>query len=417
VNGPVHSVIEGENLEVLAELVTGYPGSVDLAFVDPPYESGGRDLSYRDAHDDWAGDVRARLTLVRELLTRLGVVVIAVDDSQIGKLRVLADDVFGHRNHLTTIVHQGDVNSGRRFTGGGIDYMVVYGRSKQAMMDANLRWREPKHGVSKILAAGASAWAAGGSAERGTELLRQWWKGRRSSYSGGLREYSRIDELGRVFRIASLAAPGGRGYKYELLHPGTGAAVALPSGDSWVAPPETMQRFAQEGRVLWNGSGTPWRKLFLSEQSTQTPVPTFTQSRSEGTKHLKRVFGGEHRFTSPKDPAILARWFRLMAPSDAVILDPYAGSGTTAEAVMRLNSEDGGARRSISITNNELSVTDTRRLAAAGLGPSDFEWESQGVFRRVCRPRIETVTTGLREDGSRFSDGLAENVDFYRQRN
>lgn len=413
-NGPVHSVIEGENLEVLAELVTRFPGSVDLAFVDPPYESGGRDLSYRDAHDDWAGDVRARLTLIRKLLTRLGVVVIAVDDSQIGKLRVLADDVFGHRNHLTTIVHQGDVNSGRRFTGGGIDYMVVYGRSKQAMMDADLRWREPKGGVSEILAAGAGAWAEGGSAERGTELLRQWWKGRRSLYRGGLREYSRIDELGRVFRIASLAAPGGRGYEYEVLHPKTGTPVAPPTGNAWVAPSATFNRFVEEGRVLWNGMGTPWRKLFLSEQNTQAPAPTFTQSRSEGTKHLKRVFGGEHRFTSPKDPAILARWFRLMAPPDAVFLDPYAGSGTTAEAVMRLNGEDGGVRRSISVTNNELSATDAKRLAAAGFGPTDLQWESQGVFRRVCRPRIETVTTGLRADGSRFSGGLAENVDFFR---
>jgi adenine-specific DNA-methyltransferase len=415
VNGPVHSVIEGENLGTLTELVSRVPGSVDFAFVDPPYQSGGRDLSYRDAHDDWEGDLRARLALVRGLLTRLGVVVIAVDDSQIGPLRVLADDIFGARNHLTTIVHQGDINSGRRFTGGGVDYLVVYGRSKQALMDADVRWREPKDGVEEILAAGEDAWVVGGSADRATDLLRLWWKGRKAAYSAGLREYSRVDERGSVFRISSLAAPGGRGYRYELLHPTTGTPVAPPSGSAWVAPKSTLNQYHVEGRLLWNGSGTPWRKLFLSEQSTQAPAPTFTQSRAEGTKHLKRVFGGEHRFTSPKDPVILARWFRLMAAPDAVFLDPFAGSGTTTEAVMRLNAQDGGTRRSILITNNEVSEADAKRLTADGFVPGDPEWESRGVFRRVLRPRIETIVTGTREDGTTYSGmTYAENVDFFR---
>ena len=199
-------------MPVLEALREDLLGAIDLIFVDGPYNGGSRHLTYRDHHADWVENLRERLVLARDLLSPLGVIVMAVDDAEIGRLRILADDVFGSRQHLTTLVHQGDVSSGRRFTGGGVDYMVVYGWSKKAMMDADLRWREPKPGAAKILSAGAKAWSnADGSAEEATILLRAWLKGRKANFSGGLGEYSRVDETGRVFRIGTLGVPQGRG--------------------------------------------------------------------------------------------------------------------------------------------------------------------------------------------------------------
>jgi adenine-specific DNA-methyltransferase len=104
----------------------------------------------------------------------------------------------------------------------------------------------------------------------------------------------------------------------------------------------------------------------------------------------------------------------MSCPADGCVVDFFAGSGTTAEAVMRLNAEDGGTRTSISVTNNELSSKTASALRAAGLRPGDAEWESKGVFERVTRPRIETVVSGVRADGSVFSDGLEENVAFFK---
>ena len=417
-DGPAHMIFEGDNLPVLEALLKDHRRGIDLIFVDGPYNGGSRRLTYRDHHADWVEDLRVRLTLARDLLSPLGVIVMAVDDAEIGRLRVLADEVFGSRQHLTSLVHQGDVSSGRRFTGGGVDYMVVSGRSKKAMMDADVRWREPKAGVGKVLSAGTKAWAdSDGSPENATMALRAWWKGRKPKFSAGLREYSRVDETGRVFRIGTLGVPQGRGSgRYDVLHPANGRPVAPPPGD-WVAPPATMARYIAEGRILFgpDETTTPWRKLFLDEQLDQVPLPTFTQSRAEGTKHLNKVFAGEARFSHPKDHQILARWFRVMAGPEATFLDFYAGSGTTAEAVMMLNAEDGGTRRTILVTNNEVSGPDQETLTASGYAAGDPEWESRGAFRRVCRPRIETIVTGVREDRSVY-DGptYAENVEFFR---
>lgn len=106
------------------------------------------------------------------------------------------------------------------------------------------------------------------------------------------------------------------------------------------------------------------------------------------------------------------RWIRLSAPKDAVILDFFGGSGTTAEAVIRLNAEDQGTRQCILVTNNELSAKDDAALRKAGHQPGSAEYEAKGVFHHVTKPRVETVVTGVRQDGSTYSAGLPANVEF-----
>jgi adenine-specific DNA-methyltransferase len=176
-----------------------------------------------------------------------------------------------------------------------------------------------------------------------------------------------------------------------------------------------MDTYVAEGRVLFGAdeTETPRRKLFLEEHGDQAPLPTFSQRRDVGTNHLEAILG-EHRFTNPKDHRVLARWFSMMAGPDATILDFFAGSGTTGEAVMQLNAADGGNRRAILVTSNEVSAVDQKVLSEAGYAAGDDEWEKRGVYQRVCAPRIETVVTGVREDGSKYSDGFDENVVFAR---
>ena len=165
-----HLVIEGENLVALRTLVESET-LVDLIYIDPPYNTGVTDRKYIDVFAAWSEFMRARLDLARALLTPTGVIVIAIDNAELGNLRAVCDGVFGARNFLTTLIWQGGVKNSARFTGGGVDYMVVYGRSKQKMIDADIRWREPKDGVQDILDAGAAAWAATGDAELATALV------------------------------------------------------------------------------------------------------------------------------------------------------------------------------------------------------------------------------------------------------
>ncbi|WP_404289206.1 hypothetical protein [Glutamicibacter arilaitensis] len=102
----------------------------------------------------------------------------------------------------------------------------------------------------------------------------------------------------------------------------------------------------------------------------------------------------------------------MVVPTDAVILDFFGGSGSTAEAVMRLNAEDGGTRECLLITNNEVSKADDIQLRAQGFVLRDFEYEARGVFHHVTMPRLTTVTTGVRSNGTIYSEGLPSNVQF-----
>jgi adenine-specific DNA-methyltransferase len=140
------------------------------------------------------------------------------------------------------------------------------------------------------------------------------------------------------------------------------------------------------------------------------PVPTFYHSRNTANAQLERVLG-EKRFPFPKDHEVLMRWLRMACPPDGLILDFFGGSGTTTEAVLRLNAEDGGTRQSILVTNNEVGSKQAKAMRKAGHHPGDPEWEAMGVFEYVTRPRISTVVTGKRPDGSPYSDGLSANVE------
>lgn len=409
-----HLAIEGDNLVALEQLLPEFAGTVDLIYIDPPYNTGATTRKYRDGYSDWAAMMGERLSLARQFLTPLGVIVVAIDDTEHHRLRLLLDDVFGAENFLANLVWQGGITNNARFGGGGLDYMVCYGLNRKAMVAADIRWREPKPGVDTILDAGATAWAeADHDPELATTLLRRWWKTREHDFAPGMHEYSRIDGHGRVFRIGYLGVPAGRGSgRYQLAHPVTGRPVKNPPGD-WSCNPETMAAYIADDRILFgpDEKTTPHRKLFLAEQARQAPLPSFSQRRDAGTNHLEDLLG-EHRFSNPKDHLVLARWFQMMAPADATILDFFAGSGTTAEAVLHLNELDGGTRRFIAVTSNEVSAADTKTLTAAGHRPGDLEWESAGVFRSVLVPRLRTLISGIRPDGSRYSDGLDTEVEF-----
>lgn len=424
-DAPVHTIINGENYHALEALQYTHAGKVDLIYIDPPYNTGAADWKYNDRyvdakdgyrHSKWLSFMEKRLLIAKSLLKPTGVLVMAIDDNEHHRLRVLADQIFGEGNFLANLTWQGTVKNNARYTGSGVDYMLVYSRSKELLDFADTRWVEAKQGAAEVLGAGRMAWQeSNGDAAVATELLRKWWKSSSVGAAGGLKEYNRIDEKGRVFQRGDLAAPDKpetRSYR-PILHPATGEPCPVPA-NGWRHSDEGMDRLVAAGDIFFGveAGSIPRAKRYLEDLDVQVPTPTFEQKRSDSSAHLMSVLG-DRRFPFPKDHTVLMRWFRIITPQDATILDFFGGSGTTAETVIRLNAEDGGTRQAILVTNNELSKTDDTKLRKAGHTPGDDEYEALGVFHHVTKPRLETVVTGIREDGSAYSDGIDANIAFF----
>lgn len=421
-DAPWHVVINGENFHALQALRSTHREKVDLIYIDPPYNAGGGDWIYNDRYVDaadraksskWLSFMERRLTIARDLLKPTGVIIVAIGDDEHHRLRMLLDQVFGDQNFIANITWQGGGSSLSRFHAGGLDYMLIYCREMSVLTEGGVRWRVEKEGLQDVLDAAANAWEKSGhDATAASRLLSAWWSRNKQNYDPGLGDNVKVDEDGTAVKVGDL---GNSLYRPNLRYPITDPATGVvydPPPNGWSFRRETMDEMIAAGRILFGGR--PRWKTPLHEMSMRSVVPTFYRDRRAASQHLAKVLGTKD-FPYPKDVEVIARWLSIatMNDPDAVILDFFGGTGTTVEAVMRLNAQDGGNRQAILVTNNEVGAPAAKALRKAGLHPGDEDWEASGVFKSVCRPRISTVVTGKRPDGSVFSDGIAANVEMF----
>lgn len=419
--------IEGDNLEALKLLQESYLGKVKLIYIDPPYNTG-NDFVYEDDfaesaaeylersgqksetgerlvanpeskgrfHSDWLSMMYPRLRLARGLLKDDGIIIAAIDDNEHGNLRMLMDLVFGAGNFIADVVWQGGRKNDAQFLSPSTDYMLIYARDVSALAD--VRWREPKPGVESILEAGRSAWEESNhNADDATRRLKQWWASlaqddeRRAS-----EHYNQVDgedgRPGAVFFGSDMRKPAPTSNsRYDIIHPTTGKPVNMhPNG--WAYAPENMQRLLAQGRVKFGPDETtrPTMKRYLDETSTQTVMPTFYADRRAASKRLRTLLG-EEIFDFPKDERVLARWITLVTQSapDALIMDFFGGSGSTAHAVMNLNAADLGRRRYILVQLNE-----------------PVEHDLYSTIADVARERIRRVGAHIHDEMGLDATGL-----------
>lgn len=446
-----HIVINGENFHVLQALDATHASSIDLIYIDPPYNTGSDSWIYNDKYVDakdlsssskWLSFMERRLDLAHDLLKDTGVIIVAIGDDEQHRLRMLLDQVFGRKNFISNVVWQGGRKNDSRFVSNGADYMLIYARNldswvvagvstKQAPNVSSLlsseikaqgaRWRDLKPGIDEALETARAIWQeTNGDHSESTKRWRSWMKDfkKRSGVTDAVSRYTSLDELTGepIFTGQNISWPGGGGPRYDLAHPVTGKPVRVPK-TGWRYTHDDMLRLIAERRVRFGADETSGVQgiSYLSEMDTWVAGSVFDVDRRKAPVYLETILG-DQRFPYPKDHEVLMRWIRLAAPKDAVVLDFFGGSGTTTEAVLRLNADDGGTRQSILVTNNEVSKTDARRLRKDGHHPGDQEWDERGVFEYVTRPRISTVVKGTRTDGSKYSDGIAANVSFYNLR-
>ncbi len=338
------------------------------------------------------------MKLARNLLTEEGIFVAAIDDREHASMRAVLDLVFGADNFLANVVWQGSGKNDARFTSGGLDYMLVYARSRSTLIENDVRFRGPKRGYEDVMAAGQRCWAeADGNPVRATELFRAWWR-TKPDVEPGLTAYSDIDADGSVFTRDNLRSPNPRdNLMYDVLHPRTGLPVKRhPNG--WVYAKGRMQSLIDEGRILFgeDHTTTPRLKRLLSDMSTQAIRPLVSQERAPASDALARLLGGKY-FDYPKDVGVLETWINALTSNDkeAVVLDFFGGSGSTAHAVMAMNAMDRGSRRFILVQLDEPTDPKSR--------PAERGFES---IADIARERLRRAGAEIKASAGLLGDHL-----------
>ncbi len=424
-----HIFVEGDNLDALKLLQETYLGQVDLIYVDPPYNSGA-DWIYEDNfvestigylanssqtdaigsrlianteangrfHSNWLSMMYPRLKLARNLLSETGVLIAAIDDHEHASLKHLLDQVFGAENFLTNVVWQGRAKNDARFGAGGLDYMLIYGRDRNSLIQADVRWKEPKSGYELVVAAVRNAWEISEhDATKATTLLREWWKTKPDTEKG-LQSYMEIDETGRAFLRGPLASPNPRAnLQYELLHPRTGKPVPMHE-NGWRYSRETMEKMLAEGRIVFgtDETTTPRRKMYLDEQEDQSIRSLITQERASATSALIDLMGGDV-FDNPKDVGVISKWINAVSQGnkDATVLDFFGGSGSTGHAIYSMNAIDGGNRRFILV---QIPADISPETTAAKAGFSKIS--------EVTKERLRRAGTRIAKDAGILSSNM-----------
>lgn len=332
--GQMNFLIEGDNLASLQLLEKTHKGKIDLIYIDPPYNTGKKDFVYDDVfvdktdlfkHSKWLSFMAVRLEIAKTLLSEKGTIFISIDDGEQAVLRQLCDSIFGENNFVANCIWEKKFSpqNDARWLSDNHDFVILYAKNKEKWKpnllnrteEMNARYSNPDDDPR-------GPWAS-------------------SDFSA--RTFS---ESGNY----PITTPSGR--------------VIIPSDSrSWITNEETFKQLVSEGRIWFGktGSNVPRIKTYLSEVQQGSVCKTIwfrseVGDTQEGTRDLKQVFEGKGVFTSPKPLKLLQRVLELATTQESIILDFFAGSGTTGHAVMKLNAEDGGNRRFILCTNNENNI-------------------------------------------------------------
>lgn len=367
-------MIEGDNLEVLKLLQKSYAEEVSVIYIDPPYnrdadviypddfsnpvksylmltgqiDSDGRKLSSVSEtsgrfHTDWMNMMLPRLKLARNLLNKSGVIFVSIDDAEIANLRMMLDEVFGGENFIAEIVWEGANKNDARQIGVSHEYVVVYARNRECV---RREWGLNKDGVEPVLREVARLKEQHGTDyAAASEDLAGWFRAMKAKPAFANRRFRYIDARG-VYKEDDPTAPGGR--RFELRNPKNGSVIPLRANRGWGFDQAEFNRLVEEDRISFVSETSIMMRTYLHETDTLTPPSVFYQPARSASERLAKLMGA-NIFDFPKDETILQKFVQMATTGDseAIIMDFFAGSGTTGHAVVAQNVEDGEKRRFI----------------------------------------------------------------------
>jgi adenine-specific DNA-methyltransferase len=349
-------LVEGDNLEALKALLPYYAGQVKCIYIDPPYNTGNEGWVYNDnvnsaeirawlgkvvgreaedlsRHDKWLCMMYPRLRLLRDFLREDGIIFISIDRYEFHNLKQICDDIFGNAQHVATLVWKRRGNPDSRNVNGvseDHEYVLSYGRTASAKFKG---------------------------AERDTTKY--------TNPDGDARGAWMSDNL------TGLAGPSERpNLHYSVVNPATGIEYPPHPTRGWAVAPSTMDRLIAEGRILWPkaATGRPRIKRFQADiQSEHTGFSSMLNAPTNevGTKEINQIFG-EKVFAFPKPTEFVKTLIRQATDEGDLVLDSFAGSGTTGVASDRIE----GGRRFVLV---ELDPQIARNVTAERLRRSDLK--------------------------------------------
>ncbi len=416
-------LVQGDNLEALRALLPYYAGKVKCIYIDPPYNTGSEKWAYNDnvtspemqkwlgktvgkeaedltRHDKWLCMMYPRLHLLREFLTQDGVIIVSIDDFEAHTLRILLNDIFGTSNFIAQLVWDKTRKNDAKLFSVGHEYAVVYARNLSKLRKNQTVWREPKPGAAEVLLQHRRWKKAGLSNEEIQIELRKWYKSLEEEHpSKKLSRHKWVDDNG-IWRDRDISWPGGGGPRYDVIHPITGLPCKVPPRGWGFATKESFQDLIDADRIFFRADHTdpPMLKSYLSkdansEDGSATVMSSiiYRQAQVAARAH-KEIFDGKKVFENPKDHEIIGRLISYVTDDDDLILDSFAGSGTTGHAVLEQNAFLETSRKFILIEMDQeiASNVTSKRLNRAingymKNGNSDEPIEGLGGGFRFCR--------------------------------
>jgi len=461
---PCHTVINGENYHVLKALTWTHRGKVDAIYIDPPYNTGAKDWKYNNdyvegddlyRHSKWLAMMERRLLIARELLNPTdSVLIVTIDEKEYLRLGLLLEQLFANARIQMISINVNPAAASRAGAFGRSDeyiFFVMQG-SSPARLPLDRDWVSVKGRTHT----GAPRW----------DLLRRSGSGASRRDSPGCFYPIYVDVITPSIMKVGEPLPDGTSVPPQV----EGSIAILPirkngSEGRWMMTPGELRSRIPQGRVRISvskkgkkvvlyyladgefkkieegefpveGSAPDGSMVFaqsdskemgsvLAIPSTQWRIPSH-DSTQYGTRLLADFIPGR-KFPYPKSLYAVEDTIRFFVKErpNAIVLDYFAGSGTTAHAVMRLNRQDSGRRQCISVTNNEVAADEQAELREKGLRPGDPDWEKWGICDFITKPRVEAAITGKTPGGEpikgdyKFIDefpmgkGLEENAEFF----
>ncbi|MDY3848000.1 MAG: site-specific DNA-methyltransferase [Prevotella sp.] len=360
-DAPNHILIEGDNLEALTALSYTHEGKIDVIYIDPPYNTGNKDFIYNDSfvdsedgyrHSKWLSFMSKRLKIAKRLLSDKGVIFISIDDNEQAQLKLLCDDVFGgNTNFLGQLILKTATDNNATQINTEHEYMLCY--CKYRSLQNN--WKRTGLAAKLIIEKHKDLLALGISPSEIQKELRKWIKDNKSNLPQ-VAHYNNVDEKGVYSSSSNSSNPHPGGYMYDIIHPLTGLACPKPR-NGWRWPKYTFDEYDKKGEIEWGKDHFTQPHVKKRVETATDYLRTLIYEDNRGTTmSLAEIFNGEKVFDNPKPQKVLQRILDFSTDKQDVILDFFAGSGTTLHATMQLNSEDGGHRQCILVTNNENKI-------------------------------------------------------------
>lgn len=458
---PYQVVINGENYYALESLLFCYAGKVDCVYIDPPYNTGAKDWKYNNdyvdgndayRHSKWLAMMERRLKLARQLLNpENGVLIVTIDEKEYLRLGLLLEQTFpdARIQMVSSVINPSGSSRDGKFS--RVDeylFFVFVGHSKVNPWQSDMLRPDKTNKTRQVRWVGLMRNGEGSSRARIPSLFYPIF----------------IDEKTGAFHSIGQPLPPTQDRSTVAIPPGTVALFPVDGNGrelQWRLYPPSFMEYLSNGWIkfgkrsddgtrsvsyLQKGMLEKIRKgdisiigktlegslvlAYKDSMGTKKPATVWnmvSHSASEhGSSFIKAMLPGR-KFTYPKSLYAVEDTLRFVIADkpDALVLDFFAGSGTTAHAVMRLNRQDGGHRRCILVTNNEVSADEEKTLIEQGYRHGDPEWERLGICEYVTKPRVKAAITGRTPEGEpikgdyKFTDefpmaeGFEENAVFY----